>query len=112
MKLLTKEIVSAFKKQGDTSEMEMEEIKVIAKFFNPIGASTWYLYEFEEEEGIFWCFANLGDPTFAECGTVALKELEDLRLPMGLRIERDMHFPIGKHTLREIIDKVKSGGYI
>jgi len=112
MKLLTKKILDAFKKQGDTSEMTAEEIKVIAKYFTPVGNSTWYLYEYNEEDRIFMCFANLGDPTFAECGTVSLDELESLKLPFGLGIERDMYFDPGDYTLKQVMDKVKNGEYV
>lgn len=102
MQLLTKEILGAFKKQGDTSNKKPDEIKIIVKFFNPAGAGTWYCYEFNEEDGIFWCYANLGMPEFAECGTVALEELESIKGAFGLGIERDLHF--GEHTLQEVID--------
>lgn len=111
MKLLTKEILNAFKKQGDTSEKTAEKIKVIAKFFNPTGAGTWYLYEYDGYD-IFWCFANLGDRDCAECGTVSLSELKTFRGRFGLGIERDMSFPIGRYTLQEIIDKIKQGEHV
>lgn len=113
MKILTKEIENAFAKQGDTSNKSTKEIKVVCKLFNPIGAGTWYLYERDQNEpDIFWCFANLGDPTFAECGTVSLSELMDLRLPFGMKIERDMHFPTLKKSLSDVIDTVKGGGHV
>jgi len=104
MELLTKEILEAFKKQGDTSQKHVEEIKIICKYFNPVGAGTWYCYEYNKEEKIFWCFADLGMPDCAECGTVSLEELMNLELPFELKIERDMYFPIGEYTLKEIID--------
>jgi hypothetical protein len=113
MKLLTKEIEKAFTKQGDTSNMPTKDIKIVCKFFNPMGAGTWYLYERDKNEpDIFWCFANLGDPTFAECGTVSLSEIESIRLPFGMKIERDMHFPVLKKSLADIIDTVKGGGHV
>ena len=55
-------------------------------------------------------FVNLGEPMFAECGRVSLNELKSLRLPLGLGIERDRHF--GSHTLKEVMDTVKSGGHV
>lgn len=113
MKLLTKEILEAFKKQGYTGSKKNEEIKVICKLFNPTGAGTWYCYEYIPEDNILWAFVNLVGPECAECGTVSVKELEELKTPpFGLGIERDMHFPIGKYTLREIIDKIKNGGHV
>ena len=37
MKLLTKQLIEEFAKQGDTSKKDAKDIKVIAKFFNPCG---------------------------------------------------------------------------
>lgn len=107
---MTKAILNAFAKQGDTSQKQPDQIDVIAKFFNPMGAGTWYCYEYNPDDRIFWGFANLGDPAFAECGTISLDELESVRLPLGLSIERDMYFPPMK--LSEVIEKVKKGEHI
>jgi hypothetical protein len=111
MILITKEIQEAFDKQGDTSQKQASEIKVICKLFNPAGAGTWYLVEKENDDYCFG-FANLGDSRFAELGSISLTELKSLTLPLGLHIERDRHFPIGKYTLQEVMDKVKSGVHV
>lgn len=68
-----------------------------------------YCYEYEEEERVLWAFANLGDARFAECGAVSLDELEELKLPMRLKIERDREFEVGKYSLKEIMEQVKNG---
>ena len=109
MKIITKAIEKAFIKQGDTSQKEMKDINVIMKLFNPCGGQTWYLYE-RLSEDIYMCFANLGDPVMAEIGTVSLSELMELRLPFGLKIERDLHF--STMSLQDIYDKVKSGKHV
>jgi len=102
MKLLTKEIIKEFEKQGYTGNKDPKDIKITCKFFNPAGAGTWYCYEYDPKDKIFWCYADLGDPVFAECGTVSLEELENIKLPFGLGIERDLYF--GEHTLKEVMD--------
>jgi len=113
MKIITKEIQNAFDKQGETAQMPPSDIVVICKLFNPTGAGTWYLYEQDRvNPDIYWCFANLGDTYLAECGTVSLSELMSVRLPLGLSIERDMQFPVGKMILADVISKVKSGGHV
>ena len=110
MKLLTKKILEAFKKQGDTSNMKVKDIKIIVKFFGG-GACSWYCYEYHPKDRIYWCFANLGDSQMAECGTLSQDELEAITFPpFGLPVERDMYF--GDHTLQEVIDKVQSGEHI
>lgn len=111
MKLFTKEILNKLPTIGSTSEKSMEEVKVPLKLFNPAGAGTWYITEYDPEEKLAFGFANLGDPEMAELGYVSIEELESLRLPFGLGIERDMHFGF-KHTLKEVYDTVKGGGHL
>jgi len=102
MKLLTKELIERFKQQGDTSRKEAKDIKVIAKFFNPCGAGTWFATDYDEKNQIFFGYANLGDDRFAELGSFGLKELQEYRSPFMTGIERDLHF--GEHTLQEVLD--------
>lgn len=109
MKLLTKEILDAFKKQGDTSQKEAKDIKIVVKFFGG-GACSWYCYEYDPKNRIYQAFVNLGDPQMAECGSVSQDELESVKFRFGLGIERDMYF--GDHTLQEVIDKVEKGEHI
>lgn len=111
MKIITKEIQDAFNKQGYTGDKSADEIKIVVKLFNPTGAGTWYLYE-QEDEDTYWGFVNLGDADCAECGTVSMSELMSLRLPFGLRIERDMHFKPLSKTLQEVMDIVGRGGHV
>lgn len=111
MKIITKEIADAFKKQGYTGDKDPKDIKIVLKLFNPCGAGTWYLYD-KEDEDIYWGFVNLGDPMFAECGTVSMSELMSLRLPFGLHIERDMHFKPLSMSLEEVMSKVKNGQHV
>lgn len=110
MKLLTKAILEQFERQGDTSEKSAEEIMVIAKFFNPCGAGTWYAYEYNPKYREFMAFVNLIGPDCAECGPVSLDELESVRGPLGLGIERDLYFK--PRPLKEIMDTVKAGGHV
>lgn len=111
MKIITKAIEKAFEKQGDTSRKSMQDIKIVMKLFNPVGAGTWYIYEHIEDD-IYMCFANLGDPVCAELGTVSLDELMSIKLPFGLSIERDMHFDPLSRTLQDVYDTVKAGGHV
>lgn len=111
MKILTKEILNAFKKQGCTGDKSAEDIKIVLKLFNPTGAGTWYLYE-KEDEDIYWGYVNLGDIDCAECGTVSMNELMSFKGMFGLGIERDMHFEPLSMSLQEVMDIVQSGGHV
>ena len=109
-KLLTKAIEQAFEKQGYTGDKSSKDIKVICKLFNPAGAGTWWLYERDKQDpDIFWGFCMLDDPRFAELGTIRLSELQAVRLPMGLKIERDSSFNINEKTVQQVMDEVSKG---
>jgi hypothetical protein len=101
MKLLTKEILNNFKRQGDTSKMEAEQVKVIVKFFNPVGIGTWYATEYNEDEKMFFGYVSLFGDHNDELGYFSLEELESIKGQFGLGIERDMYFR--KHTLKEVM---------
>lgn len=69
---------------------------VLVKFFNPCGSGTWYVFE-AEKNGNDWEFFGLVDLFEKELGYFTLSELESIRLPFGLSIERDMYFS-GKYN--------------
>jgi hypothetical protein len=86
MKLMTK----AIEKRVPPLNSE-KELKPIAKFFNPVGAATWIMCEYDPETktAFGWCkmFHGCG-----EYGYFSLDELASVRLPLGLKIERDLYF--------------------
>lgn len=102
MKLLTKELLKKFEKQGYTDGMDPKEIKIIAKFFNPTGIGTWYATEYLPDEKMFFGFVSLFNDYNDELGYFSLEELESYRGRFGLGIERDLHF--GEHFLQEVLD--------
>tara|TARA_Y100000385_G_scaffold282985_1_gene338356 strand:- start:859 stop:1164 length:306 start_codon:yes stop_codon:yes gene_type:complete len=67
---------------------------VIVKFFNPVGAGTWYICEGQEQANGDWLLFGLCDLGFGmpEWGYVSLNELESVSLPLGMGIERDVFF--------------------
>jgi hypothetical protein len=101
---MTEALEKKFPKWGSTAENPASETKVIAKFFNPTGAGTWYAAEYDRVTGDCFGFADLGDPSCAELGYFSLAELEGVRVAMGLTIERDIHFEPGSVTLKDLID--------
>lgn len=90
--LLTQEILKKFPPLYANENKSPEEIKVIAKFFNPHGAQTWYATEFDPQEKLFFGFVNLGWDDIAELGYFSLQELEEIKGCFGLGIERDHHW--------------------
>ena len=103
MKLITKAIQRAAPALYATSEKDSADVRIVAKFFNPCGRSTWYMTEYDPETGRAFGFVR-GEfgRTCDELGYFDISVLESLRLPFGLGIERDLHF--GRHALAEVME--------
>lgn len=90
MKLLTKELEQRFAKIG--RQETVEDPIVIAKFFNPVGRGYWFATEYDPTDRTFFGYVSLFGDWNDEWGTFSLDELEQLRLPLGMKIERDLYF--------------------
>ena len=69
----------------------------VVKFFNPLGAATWLISECDADGDTLFGLADLGFGS-PELGSVSLAEIAAVRLPLGLRLERDLHFA-ARHPL-------------
>ena len=107
MKLMTKKIEN---KLTNAVAGYGEHNKPYLKLFNPCGAATWLLSEYNSKQRMFFglCDLGIGSP---ELGYVSLDELLQIRLPMGLKIERDMNWE-PEHTLIEYARKARECGSI
>jgi len=126
MKLMSKEIEGKFKKIG--RQEDVKDPIVVCKFFNPSGGGTWWSTEMYyvirrkgangEEEIIeveaskmngeidgqivdmnFYGYVSIFGDECDEWGYFSLSELQSVKGPFGLGIERDLHFdpqPISK----------------
>lgn len=92
MKLLTKELIRKFPAIGETSEKDPSEVEVIAKFFTPWAGWTWYATECQEEEEGDYLFFGYVVGHERELGYFVLSELEGVKGPFELTIERDLHW--------------------
>ena len=95
MKLLTAELRKVFPNLGEKDGKNPEEVQIIVKFFDPAGSWTWYATEFDGKDTFFGYVRGEEN----EFGYFSLSELESIKRPFGLGIERDLHF--GKHMLAE-----------
>ena len=100
MKILTKEIRAQLLANGRAQRVairSMPEPKPrdpfpVVKLFTPHAGATWLLSELDpEDEDLAFglCDLGLGEP---ELGYVRISELEALRGPLRLPVERDRHF--------------------
>jgi hypothetical protein len=65
-----------------------DQVKAVVKFFTPDSSWTWYAIEFDGNDEFF----GLVDGHYKELGYFRLSELEAIRGPFGMKVERDMHF--------------------
>ena len=61
----------------------------VVKFFNPFGEGVWLVTELDEDGDLMFGLADIGCP---ELGSWSFSELESIRLPFGMGIERDLLF--------------------
>jgi len=96
MKLLTNEIRKSLPALG-TTDGQGDKAIVRVKFFTPTSSWTWYATEFDGQDTFF----GLVDSGYCkELGYFSLSELQSVRGPYGLGIERDMYF--GRKTIGEV----------
>lgn len=86
MKLLTEELRQRLPALYSTEREENPS--VICKFFTPDSNWTWYAIEFDGIDTFLGWVEGLEN----ELGYFSLSELEGVRGPFGLPIERDLYF--------------------
>lgn len=105
MKLLTQDLLIRFEQVG--RQEDNQDPLVIAKFFNPTGAGTWYATEYNPESKMFFGYVSIFGDWNDEWGYFSLTELESLKGPFGLGIERDIYFTSKPFNQ---ISEIKKGG--
>ena len=116
MKLMTKGLAERFRKIG--KQENVKDSIVVAKFFNPAGAGTWWAteawyvlqngagvrevnfadYDPKKYEGYvvivtnFFGYVSIHGDHCDEWGSFSLSELQEFKGQFGLGIERDLHF--------------------
>ena len=117
MKLLTNDIHDRLLKNGrirtelaQSGEATADFIPVV-KLFTPDAGCTWLLTEADPEDpdlAFGLCDLGIGSP---ELGSVRISELESVRGPLGLGIERDIHFTATK-TISAYAEDARARGHI
>ncbi len=116
MKLLTNTLRAQLLENGCRQEPlrgtvdELDFVPVV-KLFTPDANCTWLLTELDPEDpdiALGLCDLGLG---FPELGTVRISELESIRGPMGLPIERDRYIVLSK-SLAEYASDASNAGRI
>ena len=88
LKLLTRELADRLPPLGGQDGLGYDAVAHV-KLFSPDSSWTWYPSEYDPEERLFF---GLAIGFEQELGNFSLDELEAVRGPLGLPIERDLHF--------------------
>lgn len=94
--LLKKELEQLIKNHNEQDGSK--QFKAVVKLFNPTGIGTWYLSELNPDTNIAFGLSCLHEK---ELGDVSLDEMQEVKLPLGLSIEKDRYFEMNKYTLEE-----------
>lgn len=103
MQLLTKDLIQRFEKIG--SQENVADPIVVAKFFNPVGAGTWYATEYDPNEKTFFGYVSIFGDWNDEWGSFSLEELQSYKGKFGLGIERDLYFD--EKRISEVVPQIK-----
>ena len=91
-KLITKEIEKKLEKRPLYSTDGKTTAKSICKFFNPCGVGTWHIFEGQKLADGDWLFFGIACIHEMEMGYFRLSDLQSLRLPFGMKVERDIYY--------------------
>lgn len=104
MELLPKDIREKLPELYANEELGLAA-QALVKFFTPDSSWTWYASEFNGDDIFFGLVIGFE----VEFGYFSLSELESVRGPLGLSIERDLHFE--PKSLEELRDHYQEKGY-
>ena len=105
MRLMTGELEKRFAQVGS---QEKKDPLVIAKFFNPAGVGTWYATEYDPASRTFFGYVSLFGDWNDEWGSFSLSELQGVKGPLGLGIERDLYFE--ERPISQVVPKAVLNG--
>ena len=80
----------------------------VVRFFNPCGLGTWLFSELDSNGDTLCGLCQIDYP---ELGYASLAEIAAVRLPFGLRIERNLHFS-SRYSLGVYAEATRAAGRI
>ena len=102
---MTKEIKEQATKQYDKGS-DMEQM-VVAKYFDAMGDWKWFLMNMDKDEDYCW---GIVEGNEVEMGSFSMRELEGIKRPFGLGIERDLHFK--PMRAKDVWDRLNRGEHV
>lgn len=100
MELLPKDLEKKLPGLYQTESVLTSEKLIHLKYFTPDANWTWYVAEYCPEDKIFFGYIQ---GLYPEWGYFSLRELKEIKGPLGLNVERDLHFiPTKFKNIKEI----------
>jgi len=100
----TNEQLSKIPRLYETEDVRPSEKLIYLHFF--IGASDWYISEYDGEDTFFGYAILNGDTEMAEWGYVSFRELKELKIPPGFEVDCDTFWEVKKASE---VEKIKVG---
>jgi len=92
-----------------TRELSEDELMVVVKFFKPDANWTWYAVSaYRDKEDSDVQFFGFVDGFEAELGYFWLSELEGVKGPLGLPVERDLYW--NEKSLANVMHEIEVRG--
>lgn len=99
MELLTQALRKEFESHPLYSTEKNKDARSVCKFFTPTSSFTWHVFEFDGQDTFFGFVTSSLCPE-GEWGYFSLEELQSVKGPLGLGVERDLYYtPIKKGDL-------------
>lgn len=89
--LLTQELRTHLRRNADLSAIAEKDHRPVVKFFTPDAQATWLFTELAPDDDTLFGLCDVGHGS-PEIGYASFAEIQSLRGPMRLLVERDRHF--------------------
>lgn len=93
--LLTNALRAHLRRNSDLSAQREQDHRPVVKFFTPDSSATWLFTELSPDGDTLFGLCDLGNGS-PELGYASLAEIQTLRGPMQLLVERDRSFGADK----------------
>lgn len=88
MELITEEMKKRFKEVGDQSKSQNPLF--VMRIYNPIGAQSWYVSEYDEESGRYACFVK---GTYSDQWSwFSIRDIVSIKNLLGIEMKLDLNF--------------------
>ena len=91
MEFYTKDELATLLANGRKRHTDDHDPMPVIKLFTPTAGATWLISEIDQDELVAFGLSDLGLGC-PELGYLSLNELREFRGPLGLGVEKDLHF--------------------